>query len=437
MIVLLAALAACGDGNDGPGPTPTPSTTAAPSITPFPTATPVATPTGGPGTFPIVSGLDSATGVAAAWGGDGYLVTFGDQGNRTSPDVFGIRLTPDGAVDGSGFLLSDFGDSPFLGPDGSYFPNAIAASTTEFGVFLYGTGEIPAGPPGQVVGFARVPFGGAPILPTIAIDEQASFSMAQTALASPIAATSNGTLFLGIYQRVLTMLPSISIRQVVGQIVTVDGGVVQAQEIGPFSGMVSDEGVGTTGSAPGVAIRNDSTAMVAWVETVFTPGDPTSNSTRVQSVLLTDGGATFVTLAETTPLSQGVAVASDGEGFLVVWQAPPAGSSTLSELHAIRFTPGESPTPEGGFVLAGGSMSKALTGVAFAGGVYLVTWIEDDVLRGARLGVDDEQGQVFTIDAGPAASAALATGGERFLVVFDRTRDDAGSDVLGGFVPID
>lgn len=164
-LAAIAALAACGDGNDRPAPTPTPGTTAARSITPFPTTTPAATPTSTPSTFPIVSGLDSTTALDAAWGDRGYLVTFGDRGSRTSPDVFGIRLTPDGEVDGGRFLLSDFGGSPFLGPDGSYSPQAIASSASEFGVFLFGRGDVPAGAPGQIVGFARVPFGGPPLLP--------------------------------------------------------------------------------------------------------------------------------------------------------------------------------------------------------------------------------------------------------------------------------
>jgi hypothetical protein len=67
----------------------------------------------------------------------------------------------------------------------------------------------------------------------------------------------------------------------------------------------------------------------------------------------------------------------------------------------------------------------------FADGVYLVPWVEDGAVRGARLGATGEDADVFTIDAGPATSVAVTTDGTRFLAVFDRAEDASSSDLLG------
>lgn len=438
LVVALVALAAtalvaCGGDDVHLGPTPTPTPVASP--TPFPT------PTGtGSGAFPIAADLAGTSAVTAAFGDGRYLVTFADTVQRSASDVFGVRLTADGdVVDAAPFLLSEIGGEPFLGPDGAYVPGGIAFADAGFGAFLFGSGTLEAGIPGQVVAFVAVPPAGPPALPATPIDEQASFSMVQTAISPPIAATSNGTLFLGVYQHVLTMVGSFSIDQVLGQIVSVGASGVSAQLVGPWSGIVPPEGgVVTSGSVPGVATRSDSSTLVAWIETVAEQDMPSNVSTRLRGVVLTESAATFVTLAEAQAGAQPVAVASDGTSFLVVWETPTAADpATSSELRAIRYTPGGEPTPAGGFVVAGGAAAKQLGAVAFAGGVYLVAWTESGVLRGARLGTAGDTVEPFTIDPGPAVSVDLASDGTRFLAVFDRPDGSASSDVLGTFVALE
>jgi hypothetical protein len=434
LAIALAALSACaGDGSDGPQPSATPTAARTPTTTPVATATPAATPSGAPTPFPIALDLGPGIPFDVGFGGDRFLVAFANPGE--APDVVGLRLTQDGeAIDATPFPLSDFGSDPFLSSDAGYTPGGIAFDGASFGVFLFGSGTTTAGPPGQVVGFVAVPAEGPPALPATAVDEQASFSMVQTSIRPPIAATSNGSLFLGVYQRVVTMVGSLSLSQVFGQIVTVTGSGVEAQPAGPFSGPPPVDGVVTSGSAPGVAIGGSFT-LIAFVQTSVDEDSPDEVATNLQGVVLTADEATYVPLSDTEAGSQNAAVASDGTSFLIVWTATSsAEDATLNQLRAVRFTPGGSPEPAGGFLIEGGDGAKMLGDVAYADGVYLVAWVEDGVVRGARLGGSGDDADVFTIDPGPAVSVALATDGTRFLAVFDRVEGTASSDVLGTFV---
>jgi hypothetical protein len=425
----LASLLACGsDGDGGPAPTPTPVT----SPTPQPTPT-VAD------TFPIAGDLPASSAVAAAWGDDRYLVTFSVPGAAGGSDVAGVRLDASGALlDAAPLVLSDFGDLPFLSPGAAYAPGGIAFGASSFGAFFFGSGTVPSAAPGQVVGFVGVPVAGPPALPATAIDEQLTFSMARTSLSPPVAAAGNGTLFVGAYQRILSLVGSFSVSRVTGQIVTRPP--VAAQEIGPFSGAVPPVGgFFTSGSAPGVAMRDDSAALLAWVETAAPEGMPSDATTRLQGAVLADGAATPVTLAATNDGAQGVAVASDGTSFLVAWAAPGQATqpAALGELRAVRYAPGGEPQPSDGFVVATGSTAKDLVGVVFAGGSYLVAWIEGTALRGAVLGATGVAVETIDIDPGPVASAALATDGTRVLVVLDRPGAGGSSSVLGRFVTVE
>ena len=106
------------------------------------------------------------------------------------------------------------------------------------------------------------------------------------------------------------------------------------------------------------------------------------------------------------------------------------------ELRAVPYAPGGAPQPGGRFVVAPGATAKDLGGVGFAGGSWLVAWIEGTVLRGALIGATDTV-EPIELDPGPVASAALASDGARVLVVLDRPGSDGSSDVLGRFVTVD
>ena len=426
---LVTLLACGGDGSGGPAPTPTP--------TPIASRTPEPTPTIADA-FTIAADLPGPVALQAAAGADRYLVTFSVPVAAGGSEVAGVRLDANGTVlDDPPLALSDLGDAPFLGPGATYLPGGIASATSGFGAFLVGYGMVAAGPPGQIVGFVGVPASGPPRLPATAIDEQTTFSMAQTSLAGPVAASSNGTLFLGAYQEIVSLVGSFSVRRVIGQIVT--NPPVAAQEIGPFSGIAPPpDGLITSGSAPGVAARDDGATLLAWVELVAPETAPSDTTTRVQGVVLTESAATPVTLAATETGAEGVAVASDGTSFLVVWAAPGRAEqpAALGELRAVRYAPGAQPEPSGGFVVATGATAKDPVGVVFTGGSWLVAWIEGTALRGALVGATDTV-EPIELDPGPVASAALASDGARVLVVLDRPGADGSSDVLGRFVTVE
>ena len=425
---LLTLLGCGGDGNGGPAPTPTP--------TPVASATPQPTPTIAEA-FTIADDLLGPVAVRAAAAGDRYLVSFSVPVAAGGSEVAGVRLDANGTVlDDPPLALSDLGDAPFLAPGATYLPGGIASATSGFGAFLVGYGNVAAGPPGQIVGFVGVPASGPPALPATAIDEQMTFSMAQTSLAGPVAATSNRTRFLGAYQQILSLVGSFTVSRVIGQIVTTPP--VAAQEIGPFSGIAPPpDGLITSGSAPGVATRDDGATLLAWVEVVAPETMPSDTTMRLQGVVLTEAASTPVTLAATETGADGVAVASNGTSFLVVWATPgQAEPPATGELRAVRYAPGGEPQPGGGFVVATGATAKDLVGVVFAGGSWLVAWIEGTVLRGALIGATDTV-EPIELDPGPVASAALASDGARVLVVLDRPGSDGSSDVLGRFVTVD
>ncbi len=76
-------------------------------------------------------------------------------------------------------------------------------------------------------------------------------------------------------------------------------------------------------------------------------------------------------------------------------------------------------------------------GVVYAGGSYLVAWIEGVALHGARLGTTGDAVETFELDPGPVTSAAQAPDGTRVLVVVEPPRADGSFDVLGRFVALE
>jgi hypothetical protein len=441
---LVLATIGCGGGGGGNGPAPTPTGTpqGTPTPAPSPTSTPTPTATVLPNPFPIATGLTSGTGPAVGWDDGRYLVTFSQLVARTEPDLVGLRLSPDGVVvDAAPLLLSDLGSDPFLGPATAVYGNAAIASggADGFGVFFLGGGTVgAAGPPGEIVGFTSVPTVGPPLLPATEVETQASFSMALTFITGPLAAAASGDGSIGLFQYNFSMVGSFSVNQLQGDFVTVTGGSVGVQPTGAIGGAAIPPVAGLAdSSAPGVA-STDSATLAAWVESLDTQQ---SASTYLAAAALAPGEVRRIRLSDATPGSQGVAIASDGASFLVVWTAAAASDpSTRTEIRAIRVVLGGGAggsdliEPPGGFLVAGGSSPKALAGVAFGGGTYLVAWLEDGAVSGARVPEDDSTAAPFTIDPGPANAAALTSDDERFLVVFERPVDATTSDLMATFV---
>jgi hypothetical protein len=309
-------------------------------------------------------------------------------------------------------------------------------------VFFYGGGTAGGshGPPGEIIGFTSVPTSGEPLQPATTLATQESFSMALTSLIAPFAATSDGTRFVGLHGYGFTLVGSFSLHQLVDDFVTVSGASIdsQAAYLGgavfpPMDNRVAD-------SQPGGIANNGSATLAAWIETTANVTNPQNPSTALQAALIAPGEATRIQLADATANSGLTEVASDGAGFLVVWNTTTAQTpTTTSEIRAIRFLPGggdgrkDSIEPAGGFVVATGTTEKSLGGVAFAGGTYLVAWLEDGAIRGARIAEDGTTPALFTVDPGPASGFALTSDGERFLFVIEEPNASR-ADVLGLFV---
>jgi hypothetical protein len=448
-ILLTGAAIACGGGGGDGHPTPTPGVaTRTPGATPTggATATPGPTPTAVPNPFTIAAAVAPGSHPAVAFGAGRYLTTFSLPGDGVRRALYGVRLDAGGgALDDTPVLLSDLGGTPFLAPaEASYDGAAIGYDGATFGVFFRGSGSVGTDPgfPGQMVGFASVPPAGPPLRPAVEVDTQASFGMAQTAITGVTGASSFAVGLVGLYARQSGM---VGFPFTVGQLdrvtVVVDGGAVDVR--GPFVlGGGSRTRILIDSAGGGGIASNGTDAFVAWgqVELDVAPPAPHVMSATVEGALLTPLGHTTVTLAETTTTTGRTAVASDGLEFLVVWSAAISDdASSTTRLRAIRYRPasGEDPeivAPPGGFVVADGTSAKRLEGVAFAGGTYLVAWLEDGVLHGARIAEDGTTPAPFVIDPGPVDDAALTSDGERFLIVLDKPTG-ATSDLLGLFVP--
>lgn len=422
----LLVLAGCGTSPISPAPTGAPIAT--PTTQPA-TPTPSATPS--PAAFTIATGLMPDTRPAAGWGNGRYLVTFSQIAGRAGHDVFGLRLASDGTpLDADPLLLSSV--PPALDPTSAeYGGSAVAGDDAGFGVFFFGSGPGPGDVPGEVIAFTSVPGEGAPIAPATLVATTLGVSKPLTALQEPTAAASDGAGFVTVYQQLVPLLGQPE-EALFGTFVAVDGGSVVPQ------GTVGLGGAGVApillaASHPGGVASNGGDTLAAWVEDT----EERTDATTLVAARVTPTEATRFPL---TPIDLGsgasTLVAGDGDGFLVVWQSTDRnGSETIRAIHYLPHGAadgGDLITPPGGFVVAGGG-GAVLSGVAFAGGVYLVTWLEDRVLTGARVGTTSDTASPLTIESGGVTAAALASSGDRFLVVFERARGER-VDLLGRFV---
>lgn len=425
--VLLSVVLGCGSDGSGPGPRPTPT----------PTGTPTATATPSDG-FVIARGAASDLPPAVAWGGGRYLVAWSALAGRAQADVVGTRLDANGNVaDASALLLSDLGGAPFLSADSAQYRSpAIAYDDRVFGVFFTGSGSVASfGAPGQVVAFTAVPPEGTPIVPATQLASQAAVGMVASFLTPPVGAADVAGSFAGVFQNTLQGIQTPKLPSVLSDVVTVRDGTVSAQPpvtlldaAPPFPG-----GVIPTDSAPGAG-GNGEVALVAWVETLTDIATQQSTSSVSGALLSPAGDPSRVTIGSARVGAAGVAVASDGSDFLVVWTSPASDGAGLTEVRAMRYRPGSGALdPDGGFVVADGPGVKSLGGVAFGDGGHLVVWAEGGGVRGVRVSTDGAAGAPFTIDAGPAGVPAVASDGARWLTVFVRSSPDDAGDVVGRF----
>ena len=187
-------------------------------------------------------------------------------------------------------------------------------------------------------------------------------------------------------------------------------------------------------SAPDVA-RAGGTSLVVWQDGRDSPTTGTDiYAARVSSTgaLLDPGG---VPVCAVNGPQEFPKVASDGTGFLVVWQDDMDGDN-IWQVRAARVTT-DGGMPDGaGVVVAVGSLKTPYPDVAWAGTHYLVAWhhspdgVELD-LHVARVGADgvliDSVPVVADDAAGSQDSASLAHGATQTLLAY---RDPAGGTYI-------
>jgi len=393
-----------------------------------------------------VSDVADDTFPQVAFAADQYLMTFNQPGADERREVLGVRLATSGEVlDSTPLLLSEL--DPAVSQElseMSYQQSAVAGGEAGFGVFFAGSGSLrESGAPTQVVGFTSVPTSGSPVLPATLVDSQVSFSMVQTSITGVSAATSVGSRFTALYQRVTaaTFFP-LPIGQVDGADVVVRDGTVVADRTYVVFGAGVEEGVLHT-AGPGTIASAGSAELAVWRETAIDgsrPAAPVVQGVSLRGALRRPAGTTPLSLVDGLDEQGGAAIGSDGATFLVAWSVGRLATAPPNEIRVLRYLPGDGSDPgtidpPGGFLVADGPKAKSVVGVAHAAGTWLVTWLEEGILRGARLAPSEPfTATPFTIYPDPVSAAALTSDGERFLVVAERPTE-LGIEIIGQFVP--
>ncbi|MBY0279890.1 hypothetical protein K2Z84_31525 [Candidatus Binatia bacterium] len=433
-MVVLVALSGCGgSGGDAGGPTPTPVAT--------PTAAP--TPSASPSPFVIVAGVAGDTFPEVAFAADRYLATFSQPGPGGGRDVYGVRFaSSSGVLDAEPLLLSDL-DPGVSDLAGASYEGSSVAGGAGFGVFFAGYGSLSdSGVPAQVVGFSSVPPSGPPIRPATLVDSQISFSMVQTSITGVTAATGSGQRSTGLYGRGTTAaFQPIFIGQVDGADVLAGDGAVTVDDTyvlgagGVVDGVLHSAGNGSIASAGPIQ-------LAVWFDAAIDtsrPAPPMVRTITLAGAQRTPAGVIPLTLADVPDEPGGTAVGSDGAAFLVAWSVATVSTNPPNEIRALRYRAGDdgapgSVDPPGGFLVADGPSAKTVVGVAHAAGTWLVAWLDEGILHGARIPADGTTVAPFTIFPDNVNAAALTTDGARFLVVAEHPTEPS-IDLIGFFVP--
>ena len=143
--------------------------------------------------------------------------------------------------------------------------------------------------------------------------------------------------------------------------------------------------------------------LVAWSDGGRQADDPTADicCARVDATTGKPLDPAGIRVCAAGDVQEWPAVASDGAGFLVVWQDLRNGRDY--DVYAARVDPGGKVLDADGFLVAGGPGNQARPAVAFADGRYFVAWMDARQypvygLYGARV---DPEGKV--LDAGGVA----------------------------------
>ena len=401
----------------------------------------ISTPTPVPtGSFEIAADVISGSDLALASDGTSWIAAFSAIGSRGKADVFTVPVSSDGSVpDAAPILISDVARLPssvFNAAQATYSSPAITFDGGDYALVFFGaggsgdTGDDPPG--GQMVFATGISTAGEVNTRISSPVENVSIGTAQPALFEPLgAAAADDSAF------VLFSVGSLMYCFVPGCRVSVGAVLVSfatdpPQNDVPFdlAGPGLSNPFGLPLSGPAIAWQG-SHALAAWGE-VEVRGGMAQEMVVKGALLAPRQEPEGVLIASSDALVDATAVAVGDGQYLVVWRRE-------QELRARLFRPGTGPLgPDDGFVVAAGPGTKRLGGTAFAQGVYLVVWTEEDGrVFVAHISADGNVKSTVEFGDGASGGSAVASNGSTFLVAYLRGGGESGNtaNLVGAFVP--
>jgi len=333
--------------------------------------------------------------------GANFLVVWeDDRAGRDSTDIYGARVTPEGA------LLDPDGIAIAQAPNGQWYP-ALGFGGTNFFVvwhdcrdsgtaYIYATLVTPQGIVVVPDGFRISLAPGLQVLPALGFD---------------------GTNFLVTWLDIQgSFPPSLSIY---GTRVT-SGGTVLDPDGFAISG---------AGGAPAVGF-DGANFLVVWQAAGMLNSDICGARVTPGGTVLDPGGI-LISGAPDSQLSP--ALAFDGANFLVVWQDFRVGGGYYTDVYGARVTPEGTVVDPQGFIITQAARDQLTPALAFDGANFLVVWEDnrsgDPGIYGTRVTPGGTVLDPAGIAIGEATnwqySPAIGFDGANFLVVW---QDDRGGD---------
>jgi phosphoribosylformylglycinamidine (FGAM) synthase PurS component len=344
---------------------------------------------------------------ALAFDGTNVLVVWADYRSLGSYDIYGARVTPQGAVlDPAGFAVSQAAHDqnfPAVGFDGANFLVAWGDYRSGSSYDIYGARVTPQGAVLDPAGFAISQAVHDQYYPAVGYDG-VNFLLAWE--------DDRGGSGYDIY----------------GGRVMPEGAVLE-----PAGFLISQSANDQNSPAAGFDGEN---FLVAWADDRNGSGwDIYGARVTPEGEVLDPAGFAISSAAKDQRLP---AVSFDGTNFLLVWEdyrSDPAG-----DIYGARVTPQGEVLDPTGFVISQAVKDQSLPAVAFDGTNSLVVWADyrDSIrfhIRAARVTPDgsvlDPSGIAITTVPGFQYAPEIASDGENSLVVWQDTRSGTDWDVYG------
>lgn len=353
-----------------------------------------------------VAGMQA--GPHVAWGGSDYVVAWTDARSDPDYDVYAARVSPSAVVREPGGIPVAVADH------GEGYPTVASNGSTFF--FVYEDG--------------RFDFSGKDIFgKRIAVDgsilDASGFVVATTANpeSAPCVA-SNGTDYLVAWED----RRAASDWDIYGSRVTAAGAVLDVTGLAIATGPGEQRGC--------TAASNGTDFLVTFTDEVPFPADRDVRATRVAAdgSVLDPGG---IGVATSAAPQYAPAVASDGDGYLIAWYESAAAANPL--VYAARVSASGALLDANGFALAPGATAQVSPELASDGVGYLAIWEQPGGatgvdLHGVRISsagaVLDAPSLAISTAAGGQQRASVASDGIGYLVVWEDARGGA-SDLFG------